>query len=246
VLAQHLRKTQPLAKIYSPTKPEAETVIMNFQAKLTVAKLRKLFLVTALVICPFFALQSGHAQNTATATLTSGGVNFINILAGGSFTLTLGVTTNFTSLGYTVFLQSNDGSGFFTLSNRINLNPVFVDATDSDPFGLPGSAILNPSNDADLGFTRNGANTQAAGTFQLASYTVTVGALSPGVYHIFLDNRSIMTNTAFGDVPMTGLNGTAPQFFTVTVIPEPTTIGLAIVGGALLLVAVRRKQRARA
>ncbi|MEP6821189.1 MAG: hypothetical protein ABI946_02445, partial [Chthoniobacterales bacterium] len=86
---------------------------MTSQLNLTAAKVRRLLLVTALVICPLFAAQIGNAQDAATATLTSGGLNNISIMAGGTFTLTLGVTTNFSSGGYTVFLQSNNGSGFF-------------------------------------------------------------------------------------------------------------------------------------
>ena len=98
---------------------------MKTQTNLTVAKLRKFLLVTALVICPFLALQSGNAQ-VATATLTSGGMTSISITQGGSFTLTLGITTNFISSGYTVFYQAGNAAGAsgFRLLSRTNLSPI--------------------------------------------------------------------------------------------------------------------------
>ncbi|MEP6821346.1 MAG: PEP-CTERM sorting domain-containing protein, partial [Chthoniobacterales bacterium] len=60
---------------------------------------------------------------------------------------------------------------------------------------------------------------------------------------IFLDARSIMTSRTGGgffDVNMGGPSG--PQF-TVNVVPEPSTVGLAVIGGAALLLVVWRKQR---
>ena len=218
---------------------------MKTQTNSTFAKLRKFLLVTALVIAPLLAVQTGNAQNTVTATLTTtGGLNSISITQGGSFTLTLGVTTNFITLGYTVFLRSTDGSGLFQLNARTNLDAAFFpDPTTSDALALGNPAgILNPSNARDLGYTGDTINNQPAGTFQLASYTIAnIGLMTPGVYHIFLDTRSIMTNAAFMDVSMGG----NPQFtITVLPVPEPTTVGLAILGGAALLVVARRKLRA--
>ncbi|MEO7796786.1 MAG: hypothetical protein ABIY47_03555, partial [Opitutaceae bacterium] len=173
------------------------------------------------------------------------------------FTLTLAVTTNFDSGGYTVFLQSNNGSGFFRLSNRMNLSPiiddgsgprpVFNDPTVANPFPNIAAATLSPSNMFDLGYTGDQMNNQPPGTFTLASYLVTVNPATPnGTYTIFLDNRSIVTSRTGGFFTDVNIGGpTGPQF-TVTVIPEPTTVGLAIIGGAALLVVAWRKQRARA
>lgn len=215
---------------------------MKTQTNSTFAKLRKFLLVTALVITPLLAVQTGNAQNTVTATLTTtGGLNSVTIMQGGSFTLTLGVTTNFITLGYTDFLRSTNGSGLFQINGRTNLNMFFTDPTTSDILALGSpNGILAPSNARDLGFTGDTVNNQPAGTFQLATYTIAnIGLMTPGVYQIFLDPRSIMTNAGFMDVAMGG-----NPIFTVTVIPEPTTIGLAILGGAALLVVARRKLRA--
>ena len=234
---------------------------MKTQTNLTVAKLRKFLLVTALVICPFLALQSGNAQ-VATATLTSGGMTSISITQGGSFTLTLGITTNFISSGYTVFYQAGNAAGAsgFRLLSRVNLSPingvtgtnVFSDPTTSDSVAFGGlnnggflTGTVPRSNQFDLGYTGDQTNNQAAGTFTLQSVTIMAFMnLAPGVYTFGLDSRSIMTQAGtFMDINMGG----NPIFtVTVTAIPEPATVGLFVVGGALLLVFAWRRQRAQA
>ena len=47
------------------------------------------------------------------------------------------------------------------------------------------------------------------------------------------------TGNGFNDVPMTAS-------FTVNVVPEPTTVGLAVIGGGVLLIGAWRKRRAQA
>ena len=218
---------------------------MKSTTNLTVAKLRKFLLVTALVICPLLAIQSTNAQSVATATLTSGGLTSITIGQSGSFVLTLGVTTNFVSSGYTVFYQSANGNGLFQLTGRTNLMPLFNDPTTSDAVAFGGTAgVLNPSNMFDLGYTGDQVNNAAPGTFNLQSVNVTALNIAPGTYTIFLDNRSIMVDRpVFQDVNMGGPTG---PMFTVTVVPEPTTVALAVLGGAALLVFVWRKRQVRA
>ncbi|MGI8435530.1 MAG: PEP-CTERM sorting domain-containing protein [Chthoniobacterales bacterium] len=183
-------------------------------------------------------------------------MNNITIGSNGTFTLTLGVTTNFISSGYTVFYQSDNAFNFIQLTGRTNLNAIMNDPTTSDAvaFGPPGNGRLmfgpsGHSNQFDLGYTGDQVNNQAAGTFTLQSINVSLLNLAPGTYTIFLDSRSIMTehNTpgSFNDVNMG--NGTmGSPIFTINVVPEPATIGLALVGGALLLLVIYRKQRARA
>lgn len=215
---------------------------------LTIAKLRKLLLVTALVICPLLLANNGSAQ-TATATLTSGGFTSIDILSGSSFSLTLAVTTNFASVGYTVFYQvSANGLGLFQANSRTNNNAFFGDAITSDGQALGNPAgILNPTNQFDLGYVATViANPQPPGT-NISLQTITFFAsamLAPGQYTIFLDNRSVMADTNFDDVGLGGgPMGTGPKFI-INVIPEPTTVALAILGGAALFVVARRKIRA--
>ena len=226
---------------------------MNSQINLTAAKVRRLLLVTALAICPLVASQAVNAQDTATATLTSGGANSITITGNQQFTLSLAVTTNFAASGYTVFYQSNNGNGFFQLIGRTNTSPinpttmmrVFNDPTTPDGVAFGGTAgVLNPTNDFDLGFTGDSFNNQPAGSYSLQMVTVQTLNAPPGTFTIFLDNRSILTSRTGGGFNDVNIGGPGGPQFTVNVIPEPTTVGLALVGGAALLVAAYRKKRA--
>ena len=210
---------------------------MSCRSNLTVAKLRQLLLAAVLAVCPLVACQTVNAQATATATLTSGGINSITVASNGSFNLTLGVTTNFVSNAYTVFYRSINGQGLFQINSRTNLNPIFMFGADP-PFPL----LLNPSDMFDLGGTTNQINNQPPGTFNLQSVNISVLNAPIGTYTIFLDNRSIMTQAGtFLDVNMGGPSG---PMFTVNVIPEPKTVGLLVMGGAMLLVAAWRQRRA--
>jgi hypothetical protein len=222
---------------------------MNSQINLP-ATVRRTLLIAALVICPFLAINSSNAQSTATATLLSGGSNSISIGANQSFQLTLSVTTNFVSSGYTVFYQTSpNGSGLFRITARQNLSPVhpvtginvFNDPTTADGTAFGGNAgLLDPVNDFDLGYTGDQTNNQAAGSFTLQRITITALNVPVGTYTIFLD-RGVMTDRTgggFNDVPMMA---------SITInIPEPTTVGLAVVGGGALLIGEWRKRRARA
>jgi hypothetical protein len=239
---------------------------MNSQINLTAAKVRRIVLIIALVICPLLTFQTGFAQSVATATLTSGGMNSITIGQNQQFTLTLGVTTNFISSGYSVLYSiGGGGANFFGIPNvvpatpphtftpRTNLNPIFNDPTVSDgqAFNGPGGfarftfGLGGNSNQFDLGYTGDQFNNQPAGTFNLQSLVFNALNAPVGTYTIFLDSRSIMVDRfgppEFNDIPMGGVTG--PQF-TVNVIPEPATIGLALVGGGMLLVAGWRRRRA--
>ena len=215
----------------------------NCRSNLTAAKLRQLLLTAVLAVCPLVACQTVNAQATATATLTSGGMNSITVASNGSFSLTLAVTTNFASSGYTVFYRSINGQGLFRLTALTYLDPIFMPGPGPiiDPFpGMTG--LLNPSNMFDLGASTGDGSGHPAGTFNLQSVNISVLNAPIGTYTIFLDNRSIMTQAVtFLDVNMGGPSG---PMFTVNVIPEPTTVGLLVMGGAMLLVAAWRQRRA--
>lgn len=216
---------------------------MNTQTKLTTAKLRRMLLVIALVVCPLLTSGLANAQ-TATATLLSGGLNTISITGNQTFTMSLAVTTNFVSSGYTTFyMVSANGSGFFQLTARTNTSPggIFNDPTTPDATAFTAAnGLLDPRNNNDLGYTGDQVNNQPAGTFSLQNITVSALNVPAGQY-IISTSQAIMTDRTgggFNDVPMSAM-------LTINVIPEPTTVGLAIIGGAALLVVGWRK-RARA
>lgn len=200
--------------------------------------LRRFLFVISLFISIALAWQNGNAQDAATATLTAGGLNSATIGSNGTFTLTLGVTTNFTSVGYSVFYQSNNGSGLFQITGRTNLNPFFT-MGGNPPFPM----LLNPSNMFDLGYTSNQVNNPPPGTFNLQAVDFRALNAPIGTYTIFLDSRSIMVNTAFQDVNIGGPSG---PVFTVNVVPEPTIVGLLAMAGVVGSILAWRKRRAAA
>ncbi len=227
---------------------------MKTSLNLTVTKLRNTLLIAALAACPLFAFNSASAQDMASATLTSNGMTSITIGQSGTFTLTLQATANFTSVGHTIFFQSNNGTGLFAVATpRVNTNAFFNDPTTSDAVAFSGdSGTLRFSNNTgapgmsnryDLGYTSDQVNNQPAGTFGL--FNININALNApvGTYTIFLDNRSILANTAFQDVNIGGPSG--PQF-TVNVVPEPSTVAFAVIGAAFVLFVAVRKHRSRA
>ena len=214
---------------------------MTPESNPTTARFRKLILVIFLLVGPFLSFQTSRAQSVATATLTLGGMNSVTIDPNGTFTLLLGVTTNFPSGGYTVFYQSNNGSGLFEITGRTNLNPFFTDGTNP-----PFPELLAPSNLRDLGYTGDQINNQPPGTFDLQSVDFRTLNAPVGTYTIFLDNRSIMgdrTGGGFFDVNMGGASG---PMFTVNVVPEPATISLFAGGAVLVSLLALRKRRAAA
>jgi hypothetical protein len=213
---------------------------MNPLSNVITAKARRMLLVAALVLCPFLAFQSGNAQPApvVTATLTNNGSSAINIMQGGTFTLTLQISTNFASSGITYFLRSDNGSGFFRITARdMSMNP-YPDPTTDDMTAFGGDAgLLNPVNDFDLGSTNNGSATDAPGFYTIATLTLTlVNPLPPGQYTIFID-RGVVTDRTGG-----GFEDRAFTAMATITIPEPATVCFAVIGGLLLIGATWRRK----
>ena len=202
-----------------------------------------MFLVAALALIPFVASQSGNAQSVATGSLTQTGTGLstFTISSNQQFQLTLMVTTNFISSGDTYFFQNDNATPIFQIVARdMSLSP-YPDPTVNNPFN-GNAGLLNPVNDFDLGATNDLSDTDPAGTYTLGILTFNTLNAPNGQYTIFLDNRSIITDRTgggFADVPFGGM-------VTINVIPEPATVGLAVMGGAMLLGVVLRKRRATA
>jgi hypothetical protein len=215
---------------------------INSKFKLGTARSRRIYLVIALVLFPLLASEKASAQN-ATATLFSGGLPSITITTTGTFTLDLNIVTTFQSTGITYFLQMLDSAGLgqFEISVWNNDGSPFI-----RPFppvvGNP-HGILDPINDFDLGAVIANPNQPLpAGAYFVATLTLipTSGAYTPGVYHIHLDSRSIVADNNFNDHAITS------NTFTITVVPEPATAALAVLGGVMLLAFVWRARRVSA
>ena len=201
---------------------------MNPQTDLTATKLHRILFVLALVVCVLVAPESGRAQAVAIATLTNNGSSTVNITGNQSFNLTLMINTNFISGGLTYFLAvSNNGSGLFQIT-AVSPPPV------GPPF-LP--CLLDPVCDSDLG-PGNLPNPAPPGNYTVGILTLQALNAPVGQYTIFTDRGIITDRTggAFNDVNFAALA-------TINVVPEPTSVGLALVGGAALLVIVRRRKR---
>jgi hypothetical protein len=225
---------------------------MNSLTNLTSAKVRRFFLIAALVICPFLAVQNGNAQppmvtaNLFANTNMGGPFNSstITITQNQQFFLQLQITTNFISSGITYFLQSNNGSGLFRITARMwtmqgGVIFPYPDPTTGDATLFTGNnSLLDPVNNHDLGATNNGEDTDPAGTYTIAILTIDTMNAPVGQYTIFTD-RGIVTDRTGGNFDDRAFTAMA----TINVIPEPTTVGLAVIGGGMLLVAGYRKHR---
>ena len=183
---------------------------------------------------------SARAQSPmVTASLIgSNGTSTINITGNQSFTLTLMITTNFPSSGITYFLQSNAaGSGFFRIVARDTTGSPYP----APPLVCNGDAcLLNPVNDMDLGGTTNGSATVSAGAYTIETFTFNTENAPVGQYTISTD-RGVITDRTGGGFEDRAFAASA----TINVIPEPNSVGLALMGGAGLLVMVWRRKRAQ-
>ena len=213
---------------------------MNPQIHLSATKAPRALFVLAVVVCAFAAIHSARAQSSVVVAslIGSNGTPVVNITSNESFTLALIINTNFPAGGLTYFFRSNAaGSGFFAIASR--------DTTGS-PFPLGDilcngdDCVLNPSNDFDLG-GGDPANPVPPGTYTIATYTFTTMGAPLGQYTISTDRGVVddRTGGGFADVPF---NAVA----IINVVPEPSATGLALVGGAILLVMIWRRQRAHA
>jgi PEP-CTERM motif len=208
----------------------------------TNSKLKNIVLVIALALVPLLASERASAQN-ATATIFNGGIPGITVGPGsGTFTFDINIVTTFTSVGMTYFLQSNDGSGFFSLTGRnIGASP-FNDLITTDAVAFTAAnGLLDPVNNDDLGAVIADPNTPLpAGSYFISTMSLSYAGLAPGTYHIFFDSRTIVSDGGFNDHQVTA------NVFTITVVPEPATTGLAVLGGVMLLGFVWRARRALA
>ena len=210
---------------------------MRTSVNVRAAKIRTSLSLIALLVCLACPTLSGHAQSTVVASLTGpGGVSVVNITSNQSFTLTLTVQTNFLSGGMTYFLASNAaGSGLFRITG-INAagSPYPPPPTICSGAGDP--CLLDPVTNVDLGAAA--AGTVAPGTYTIATFTFSTLNAPVGQYTISTD-RGVMTDRTgggFADVPFTASA-------TINVVPEPGTVGLGLLGGAMLSVGVWRRRR---
>ena len=205
------------------------------------SKFKLSVLVVAVALFPLLASEKASAQN-ATATILNGGLPGITLpFGGGAFTFDINIMTTFSSVGITYFLQSNDGNGFFSLTGRNITGSPFQSVLPPEAF-MPPHGDLNPVNDFDMGGGVPDPNQPVPpGSYFISTMSLSYSAsLAPGVYHIFFDSRTIVADGQFNDHDVTA------NQFTVTIVPEPATTGLAVMGGVMLLAFGWRARRVSA
>lgn len=208
----------------------------------------------ALVVCAFSITRAARATVSLSFAPTSTQVN-----PGGTITLNLSLTsTSEHTVGLDYFMRaapvaSGSATGLFTITGRTipgtspysdptNTNATVLDLTSANlklTRGTPPNTFTN-SNGSDLGATASAE--QVAGTFPVATYTLSISSSAPigssytiSTYSDPGSGYSAGSDQNFGVFPFTSQATT-----TVTVVPEPAAMAFAIVGlGAL--VARRRR-----
>jgi hypothetical protein len=183
-------------------------------------------LIIALALFPLLAGEKASAQNP-TGFLFQTGTGLTTFTVDRSTTQTFQLDLNISVPSHSIwvqyFLQSNDGSGLFTVTGRnIGASPYNDLAySDANALGYP-NGVLNPSNARDLGAIINDPNNPLPpGSYFVATLTLQFdGSIAPGIYHIFLDSRSNILDEFMNDRPLTA------NTVTVNIIGAPPAISL--------------------
>ena len=195
--------------------------------KLGTAKARRIYLVIALALFPLLASEKASAQNVP-ATILHDGLPGITLPFGGG--------------DIHVRYQHHDDVLIASASRTFCSRTTGADSSRSPGeilmvhrskcwYNSCSPRILDPvNNNADLGGSVPNPY-QPASTWQLSlfpRYSLSYSAsLAPGVYHIFFDNRAIVADSNFADHAVTA------NQFTVTIVPEPATAALVVMGGVI-------------
>ncbi len=211
------------------------------------------------ISCLLLMAGLAFGQNSASFTFTNAGNNSVTVNMNDTFTIDVGGMFNFDSTGYSLWLEAPTASGFassLSITNRTYL--VFTDRTDngfpkvfSDTAGAQSGylsdadTVINPQtgtiDQGDLGAT----GFATAGTYNLGQITFSLAGAAPGTYTLFSTVISPRQSQFTQSGTFQSINTPASPF-TVTVVPEPSTWSMLILGGlgTVGLVALRRRRHA--
>lgn len=216
--------------------------------------MKKAFLIAA-VIASFGA--STFAQSPPPSGTTFSFTPLTqNVSLGGSFNVTLslnGAPPPNNILGYDVYLVTDAANKPF--------NFTITASTPSAPFNEIGPTLPSPitqdspvagfvTSDQNLGYLAATAQPPTAGTynFTLQTLTISIGSAPAGTYTFFTSTEA-NAGFRYGDVfddPFTDTYTVGQGSFDITVVPEPSTWSMLILGGlgTVGLVALRRRRHA--
>ena len=179
----------------------------------------------------------------------------IEIQAGESFSFDVFLDAEQSFAGFEFFLSvaEPEGSGKFDITGRVkpannfDANNSNRDVTSTGPEGEDVSgdgerdSTLNPENDLDLGYTDEEFADNPAGTYEIATFTLTTDtSLENGTYTIFTTRGTIFTEAELSGQTETEGSPLGSGSIQVTVVPEPAGMGLLLLGGTALLARRRR------
>jgi len=173
--------------------------------------------------------------------------NSVTISPGETFAFDVYLTsTSQQTVGLTYFLSvstagdfSNPGSGKFTITGRNISGSSYSDLqTSNSTFLLAANAVLDPQNNSDAGGLEPDLAALAPDRYFVATFTIqSLVSVVDGVYQLNFAN-AVYIDEIFEPYSIDTLGS-----FIVTVVPEPNSLILALIGGlgAMILVSRRRK-----
>jgi hypothetical protein len=206
-------------------------------------------LLSVFAIAATFAFLAAPRAQAQTAQFSFTPTSFADVTRGSTITFTINLVFtgggSFTTIeGLSYFLrQSNPASGFpFTIVGRDTTGSVFSDLLESNATVFAGGA-LNPNNDDSLGgLLPFGSGSVGSGTYFIANITLSVASNAPATTYT-------ISSTVGGLDPSTVSNSNGDEFpiqpgsLTVTVVPEPSTVGLLLLAGSGAAVAAYRRRK---
>src|SRR5256885_4027218 len=210
---------------------------------------KKYFLAAITMVACIFAGAASASAQTAVFSFDdhSGTANAGTYNPGDSFTFSItltfapgGAVQNLDGLSYWFEQQNPSAPFYFSITNRDKTGSMF---TDLQTPGLVYPQNMTPANDKDLGAFLPDAGV-GAGVYFIANLTIKIDpTAASGTYQIENTTTGGKTSIITDDQ---GHTFAIPQaIYTITVVPEPSSIALSALGFTLVSGFVRGRFRRR-